>query len=65
MAEGKLTAKDVSDRGFITTLLGRPLAITAMRDSVKVNDANVVAADIEATNGIIHVIDTVLVPAGN
>jgi len=65
VAEGKLTAKDVSDRGFVTTLLGRPLAFTAMRDSVRVNNANVVAADIEATNGIIHVIDEVLVPAGN
>jgi uncharacterized surface protein with fasciclin (FAS1) repeats len=65
VAEGKLTAKDVTERGFIPTLLGRPLAITAMRDSVKVNDANVIAADIEASNGIIHVIDTVLVPAGN
>jgi uncharacterized surface protein with fasciclin (FAS1) repeats len=65
VAEGKLTAKNVSDRGFITTLLGRPLAITSMRDSVKVNDANVVTADIETSNGIIHVIDAVLVPAGN
>ena len=65
MAEGKLTAADVAERGFISTLLGRPLAITAMRDSVKVNDANVVAADIETSNGIIHVIDVVLVPAGN
>jgi uncharacterized surface protein with fasciclin (FAS1) repeats len=65
VVEGKLTASDVSDRGFITTLLQRPLAITALRDGVRVNDANVVAADVEASNGIIHVIDTVLVPAGN
>ena len=65
VAEGKLTAKDVSERGFVTTLLGRPLAFTAMSDGVLVNNANVVAADIEATNGIIHVIDEVLVPAGN
>jgi uncharacterized surface protein with fasciclin (FAS1) repeats len=65
VAEGKLTAKDVAERGFITTLLGRSLAITAMRDGVRVNEANVAAADIEATNGIIHVIDAVLVPAGN
>jgi uncharacterized surface protein with fasciclin (FAS1) repeats len=65
VVEGKLTAKNVTDRGFITTLLGRPLAVTTMRDSVRVNDANVVGADVEASNGIIHVIDTVLVPAGN
>ena len=65
VADGKLTAKDVVAKGFITTLLQRPLAITAMGDSVKVNDANVVAADIEASNGIIHVLDTVLIPAGS
>jgi transforming growth factor-beta-induced protein len=65
VAEGRLTAKDVTERGFIATLLGRQLAITSMRDSVRVNNANVVAADVEASNGIIHVIDTVLVPAGN
>ncbi len=65
MAEGKLTARAIAGRGVIPTLLGRPLAISAMRDSVKVNGANVITADIETSNGIIHVIDVVLVPAGN
>jgi uncharacterized surface protein with fasciclin (FAS1) repeats len=65
VAEGKLNAKRVVQRGFVPTLLGRPLTVTAMGDKVRINEANVVAADIEASNGIIHVVDTVLVPAGN
>ncbi|NLB19794.1 MAG: LPXTG cell wall anchor domain-containing protein, partial [Clostridium sp.] len=34
-----------------------------LTDGVKINDAMVTTADLEATNGVIHVIDTVLVPA--
>jgi len=43
------------------TVQGRPLAINA-ESGVMVNDANVVAADVEASNGVIHVIDKVLLP---
>jgi uncharacterized surface protein with fasciclin (FAS1) repeats len=32
---------------------------------VKINDATVISADVEATNGVIHVIDTVLLPPSN
>ncbi len=64
VAPGKLMAEDVAKIGFVGTLLGRDLAVTAMSDGVKINDAMVLAADIEASNGVIHVIDTVLVPAG-
>ncbi len=65
VVSGRLNAEAVVERGFITTLLGRPLAVTALRNGVRINEANVLAADIAASNGIIHVIDTVLVPAGN
>jgi uncharacterized surface protein with fasciclin (FAS1) repeats len=34
----------------------------SLADGVKVNDANVVTADIEASNGVIHVIDKVILP---
>jgi uncharacterized surface protein with fasciclin (FAS1) repeats len=38
--------------------------VTIMTEGgVKVNDANVVTADIEASNGVIHVIDAVILPA--
>ena len=66
VVSGKLMASDVVERGFITTLLERPLAVTAVGDTVTINNAaNVVTADIEASNGVIHVIDAVLIPANN
>ncbi|MCB0234186.1 MAG: fasciclin domain-containing protein, partial [Anaerolineae bacterium] len=41
-------------------------AVTAVGDTVTINNAaNVVTADIEASNGVIHVIDAVLIPANN
>ena len=46
----------------VATVGGAEVAITVDGATVMVNDATVVAADIEASNGIIHVIDTVLLP---
>ena len=46
----------------ITTVNGADITITIDDDTVKVNNATVVTTDIQATNGIIHVIDTVLLP---
>jgi len=66
VAPGKLMAKNVAKLGFIDTLLGRDLAVTASPNgALKINKANVTTADIETSNGVIHVIDTVLVPSGN
>lgn len=45
------------------TLQGSSLNVDATGDSVKINDATVVIADIKADNGVIHVIDTVLIPS--
>ena len=44
------------------TLAGQKVDIHVMGGSVMVDESNVVATDIRATNGIIHVIDTVLLP---
>ena len=44
------------------TVEGMTVKIDATKGGVSVNDAKVVAADIVATNGVIHVIDTVLIP---
>ena len=50
------------DGESVTTVNGADVTITIDGDAVMVNDATVVAADIAASNGIIHVIDTVLLP---
>lgn len=44
------------------TVEGKTVKIDATKGGVTVNDAKVVSADIAATNGVIHVIDTVLIP---
>ncbi len=59
---GKVMAADLSDGLTADTAQGAPVTFTIDGDSVKVNDANVVAADIEASNGVIHVIDAVIMP---
>ncbi len=59
---GKVMSTDLSDGMTATTVLGENVTITA-EDGVKVNDANVTSADIDASNGVIHVIDSVLMPA--
>ncbi|MFN8023153.1 MAG: fasciclin domain-containing protein [Acidimicrobiales bacterium] len=57
---GKVMAADVT-AGEVPTVEGGSLTITT-DGGVKIFDANVVQTDIEATNGVIHVIDQVLVP---
>jgi transforming growth factor-beta-induced protein len=58
---GKVMAADVVELESATTVFGQDLAIDT-EDGVKVDDARVVATDIEASNGVIHVIDSVLLP---
>ncbi len=58
---GKVMSTDLSDGMTATTVNGADITIGTM-GGVKVNDANVVTADIEATNGVIHVIDAVILP---
>lgn len=58
---GRTTSAQVADLETITTLQGGDLSI-ASDDGVSINDAAVTTADVEASNGIVHVIDAVLVP---
>ncbi|SLN43939.1 Immunogenic protein MPT70 precursor [Pseudoruegeria aquimaris] len=48
-------------RGALTTVNGKNIHVDG-RNGVKVNSSNVTAADIRASNGVIHVIDKVLLP---
>jgi uncharacterized surface protein with fasciclin (FAS1) repeats len=57
---GKVMAADVKT-GQVTTVEGSALTIT-VGDGVMIDNANVVKTDIVASNGVIHVIDTVLIP---
>ena len=58
---GKVAAREVVTRKGIKTLQGQSLPINA-KHGVKVGAAKVVKADVHASNGVIHVIDTVLLP---
>jgi uncharacterized surface protein with fasciclin (FAS1) repeats len=59
---GKITAADIKGKKqTVKTAEGSELAVDAT-DGVKVNEAKVVTADIMASNGVIHVIDSVVMP---
>jgi len=58
---GEVMSGDLSDGMTAETVNGAEVTISTA-DGVQVNDANVVTPDIEASNGVIHAIDTVLMP---
>ncbi len=58
---GDVSSSAVAGMKSATTVQGSAVAIDASA-GVKINDATVIKADIKATNGVIHVIDTVLLP---
>ena len=60
---GKVMAADVIGNKLAPATVNGATIHVDGTDGVKVNDATVVAADIECTNGVIHVIDSVLMPA--
>lgn len=57
-------AGDLSDGQELETVNGEMLTVSIDGDTVMVGDATVTQADIEAANGVIHVIDTVMMPGG-
>lgn len=57
---GKVLAADVVNLTSATTITDATLSIKVMDGSVYVNGAKVIATDIETSNGVIHVIDTVI-----
>jgi uncharacterized surface protein with fasciclin (FAS1) repeats len=64
VAPGRFEAEDVMARTNLATLNGQRIDIDADR-GVRVDNANVVKADIECTNGFIHVIDRVIMPSSD
>ena len=62
VVEGEVTAEDLSDGDTPATVQGENLDVSIDGEHVTINDASVVEADIEASNGVIHAIDGVLLP---
>ena len=63
VVSGKVMAADVVELDSATTVQGDDVTITVDGSDVFINDAQVIETDIEASNGVIHVIDAVLIPA--
>jgi uncharacterized surface protein with fasciclin (FAS1) repeats len=63
VVDGKAKAADVVGLDSAETLNGASVSIKANGNDVRVGDAKVVQADVNASNGVIHVIDRVLIPS--
>lgn len=62
VVSGRVTAADAAGVNSATTAQGQDIAIGHENGGVQVNGANVVQADVGASNGVIHVIDAVILP---
>ena len=62
VVSGKVMSSDISGSANPATLQGSTIAVEAADGGVTVNGANVVSADVGASNGVIHVIDAVILP---
>jgi transforming growth factor-beta-induced protein len=59
---GRVFSTDLANGGEAKTVQGDTIAIKVDKKGVRINDSQVVQTDIDAANGVIHVIDTVLMP---
>ena len=66
VVNGAVPAADVAVHKNITTLQGQDVKVDAakwhLHKNIKINNANIIKADVKADNGVIHVIDKVLMP---
>jgi uncharacterized surface protein with fasciclin (FAS1) repeats len=62
VVSGKVMASDVVNLQSAATLEGNNVKITINDGNVMINNAKIIKADVVASNGVIHVIDTVLIP---
>jgi uncharacterized surface protein with fasciclin (FAS1) repeats len=58
---GKLESKTLRS-GRVNSVEGSPVNIRVTNNQIKINDAKVISADVKASNGVIHVIDRVILP---
>ena len=64
VVSGKTMAADLKDGQELTTVEGGKLKVVVKDGKVTIGDAKVTSADISASNGVIHVVDKVLLPKG-
>lgn len=62
VVSGKIMASDVVKVESAQSLMGQSIKVNVTGGKVMVNNANVVATDVAASNGVIHVIDAVILP---
>lgn len=62
---GRVYSSDALQAGKAKTLQGDSISIALRDGTAKVNSANLVATDLDASNGVIHVIDSVILPPDN
>lgn len=65
MAQSRLSAQEVAAEPTLPTLAGSQLPVVASSNTLKVGPATVTRPDLPAANGVIHVIDTVILPRSN
>ncbi len=63
VVSGKMKAADLRDGQILTTLDGTKLNVTISNGTIRVGNANITAKDVEASNGVVHMIDKVILPA--
>ena len=63
VVEGKTSFKDFKDGQKLKTLNGKELTVHVANGAVTVNGAKVQARDMQADNGVVHALDTVVIPA--
>ena len=61
LVKGNIFSSDLNNGSSVATVLGSPVSINTT-EGVLINNAKVIQADVEASNGVIHVIDKVLLP---
>jgi uncharacterized surface protein with fasciclin (FAS1) repeats len=62
VVDGRKRAKDVSGASSLKMLDGKTLNVRKRGDQVRIGDATITKTDLEAENGVVHVIDRVLMP---